>query len=287
MRCETTNDAEVFWQRAHAWLEREPALHSVILGNVLSRRNGRSAGDSVPTFAVVQDELNDLIVGAAMYTPPFQIQVTAMPPPAIEALADALLKACPDAPGVAGVVEPATEFARVWSERTGRGVEETMRQRLHDLVEVVPARPVTGEPRLAGRNDRDLLVAWTEAFEQEAEHRLGVPSGTAAANVDARLAEDRAFVWEDGSRVVSYTGISHTIAGVTRVGPVYTPPELRGRGYASALVAAVTQGALDAGARRCALYTDLANPTSNKIYAAVGYRPVADMVVYTFTARSA
>ncbi|GAB3416888.1 GNAT family N-acetyltransferase [Flindersiella endophytica] len=277
----------MFWQQAHAWLEREPALHSVILGNVLSRRDARPPAGARATFAAVLEEAGGQVVGAAMHTPPFQVMMTAMPLPGIEALADALLKVCPDAPGVTGIFEYATEFARIWSERTGCGVEVTMRQRLHDVAEVIPARPVTGEPRLAGQHDRDLLVAWTEAFELEAESGLGVPSGTAGANVDARLLEDRAFVWEDGGRPVSYTGISHTIAGVTRVGPVYTPPELRGRGYASALVAAVTQGALDAGARRCALYTDLANPTSNKIYAAVGYRPVADLVIYKFTERSA
>jgi predicted GNAT family acetyltransferase len=93
-------------------------------------------------------------------------------------------------------------------------------------------------------------------------------------------------VWEHGD-VVSYTGITHTQGGVVRVGPVYTPPALRRRGYASALVAAVSQGALDAGAKQCSLYTDQANPTSNKIYAAVGYRPIADVTLYKFTARSA
>ena len=62
-----------------------------------------------------------------------------------------------------------------------------------------------------------------------------------------------------------------------RIGAVYTPPVLRGRGYASACVAAASQSQLDAGRTRCFLLTDLANPTANHIYQAIGYRPVRDI----------
>lgn len=285
MRCETTNDAEVFWQQAHAWLETEPVLYSVILGQAGARRSGAVTDAAPPTFAVVRDGSGS-VCGVAMRTPPFHAYISQMPPEAVEVLVDTLLEVCPDNDGVTGTKEQAAEFARLWSQRTGREPEVRMRQRIHALDTVVPARPVPGEVRLANVGDRDLLVAWTEAFEIEAEHGLGVPSGTAARNVDQRLAEDRAYVWDDGG-VVSYTGITHAIAGVVRIGPVYTPPALRGRGYASVLVAAVSQGALDAGARQCSLYTDLANPTSNKIYAAVGYRPVTDVMLYKFTERKA
>ena len=68
----------------------------------------------------------------------------------------------------------------------------------------------------------------------------------------------------------------------TRVGPVYTPPEHRGHGYASALVAAASQAQLDEGIQFCFLFTDLANPTANHIYQAIGYEPVSDIDVYVF-----
>ena len=67
-----------------------------------------------------------------------------------------------------------------------------------------------------------------------------------------------------------------------RIGAVYTPPELRRRGYASALVAAVSQAELDRGRRWCFLFTDLANPTSNRIYQAIGYRPIRDIQMFRF-----
>ncbi|WP_239001099.1 GNAT family N-acetyltransferase [Jiangella asiatica] len=131
-------------------------------------------------------------------------------------------------------------------------------------------------------NDLDLLVAWIEAFTAE----TGVPAQprpSVVAIVEQRLTQGRVHLWDDAGPV-SYVGTSPVIAGVVRIGPVYTPPDHRGRGYASALVSRVSQAALDAGASRCMLYTDLANPTSNRIYAAIGYRPVADVTAYAFTA---
>jgi predicted GNAT family acetyltransferase len=95
------------------------------------------------------------------------------------------------------------------------------------------------------------------------------------------------FLWEDGGRAVSMVGVSGETPNGIRVAPVYTPPELRGRGYASACVAAVTQAQFDRGRRFCFLFTDLANPTSNKIYQAIGYEPVCDVDEYRFEARPA
>ena len=74
------------------------------------------------------------------------------------------------------------------------------------------------------------------------------------------------------------------VHGMVRIGPVYTPPERRGRGYASAATAALSQRLLDAGAEEVLLYTDLANPVSNSIYQRIGYRPVEDRVVLAFSA---
>jgi predicted GNAT family acetyltransferase len=70
--------------------------------------------------------------------------------------------------------------------------------------------------------------------------------------------------------------------GNGRVGPVYTPPQLRGRGYATALVREVTAARLATGVRTMVLYTDVANPTSNAIYARIGYRPLAEAVELDF-----
>jgi predicted GNAT family acetyltransferase len=102
--------------------------------------------------------------------------------------------------------------------------------------------------------------------------------------VEHRLAPgDGGFeLWEDGGEVVSLSGWGGPTPNGIRIGPVYTPPEHRGRGYATALVAGLSQALLDGGRRFCFLYTDLANPTSNAIYERIGYVKVAESAMVSF-----
>src|ERR687893_593156 len=71
-------------------------------------------------------------------------------------------------------------------------------------------------------------------------------------------------------------------AGMSRLSSVWTPPEHRGRGFGSAVTAAASRWALDAGATHVVLFTDLTNPVSNSIYPKIGYRPVYDAVDLAF-----
>jgi predicted GNAT family acetyltransferase len=97
------------------------------------------------------------------------------------------------------------------------------------------------------------------------------------AELAQRIEGGRIFVWVDpDDEPVNLTAATHPTFGVSRIGPVFTPPTQRGRGYASAAVHAVSRLLQNAGERVC-LFTDLTNPTSNKIYEALGYRPLADM----------
>jgi predicted GNAT family acetyltransferase len=119
------------------------------------------------------------------------------------------------------------------------------------------------------------------AFRAEVGH-AGEGSAADERWLVARIERERLWVWEDEGRVVSLVGHQLPAFGAVRVGPVYTPPEYRGHGYASALTADVSRRLREAGDDVC-LFTDLAKPTSNKIYATIGYRPVTDLISYTFT----
>jgi predicted GNAT family acetyltransferase len=153
--------------------------------------------------------------------------------------------------------------------------------RLFRLETVRPPAPVPGRLREALPQDRDLLVEWSAAFMAEA---LPDEPGDPAAPIDLRLGRPGlVWIWEDGGIPVSTAHRTEPALGVVRVANVYTPPELRGRGYASACVAGLSQDALDHGVIHCALYTDLSNPTSNKIYQAIGYEPVGDTQVWHFS----
>ncbi|MEE1784108.1 GNAT family N-acetyltransferase [Streptomyces sp. SP17BM10] len=138
-----------------------------------------------------------------------------------------------------------------------------------------------GRSRPATAADRELAIRWYGEFAAEA----GVLATNVPAAVDDRIAGGRPHLWEDGGEPVALAGDSPVIAGMSRIGPVYTPADRRGRGYASAVTAAATAHALAAGAAEVLLYTDLANPVSNSIYQRIGFRPVEDCMAVGFTER--
>jgi predicted GNAT family acetyltransferase len=144
---------------------------------------------------------------------------------------------------------------------------------MHVLEEVHdPPRPAPGTLRLPRPDERDLLVGWMQAFVTEAGL---IGAAQSEALVDARMRGQALLVWEH-EQPVSMLIVNPAVAGVVRLGHVYTPPAFRRRGYAGSAVAAASRRALAGGATRCMLFTDLANPTSNKIYAEVGYRRCGD-----------
>jgi hypothetical protein len=151
---------------------------------------------------------------------------------------------------------------------------------MHSLQRVSdpPHRP-EGQLRPGARDERDRLVSWWRAFADEAGGNGGLG---AAANVDARLVQKTIYVWDDNGPV-SLVAVQPAVAGAVRIGPVYTPPEHRRHGYAGIAVAELSRRALAAGAHTCMLFTDLDNPTSNKIYFQLGYRRFAGWEEYRFS----
>lgn len=200
-------------------------------------------------------------------------------PVAARAMAHALADQGRAVPGVNGVAAACASFADAWRERTGRLPVERVRLRHHMLTSVAPVPSPPGAPRLAADDDFDWLVAATDAFGEEAKVPPA-PQGT-DHYVRERLGEGRFRLWENGA-IVAFLGVHGLGEPHARIGPVYTPREHRGRGYATALVAEASRELLARGAKRVFLTTDLANPVSNAIYARVGFAPVDDMVGYDF-----
>ncbi|MBM2822017.1 MAG: hypothetical protein HW413_763, partial [Thermoleophilia bacterium] len=173
-------------------------------------------------------------------------------------------------------------FSESWAARNGPGRQRRVAQRIYRLTELRPVEHARGHARTATDADRELLVGWVNAFVAEALPQ-GAPGGDAERTVDARLRTGAGgfTIWDDDGPV-SLAGWGGRTPNGVRIGPVYTPPEHRRHGYGSAVTAAVTAAQLAAGRRFCFLYTDLANPTSNKIYADIGYEPVCDAIDYSF-----
>ena len=175
----------------------------------------------------------------------------------------------------------AGSFAQHWCAEAGRTPSLSIRERIFRLSAVrPPPSPPPGRLRLAGPEDRALVIGWYAAFVAEA-----LPPGeppTPDEVVDRRIAQGGVFLWEDGDPV-SLTVVGSRTPHGARVGPVYTPPDRRGRGYASACVAGASQAQLDAGLEFVFLYTDLANPTANHIYQDIGYEPIRDVDAWRFS----
>lgn len=274
MRAVVTRDAEAFAARAGAFLVERPVEHNV-LATVLDHVRTGGALEAEPSFAWVEA---DRVLAAALRTPPRAVLASTMSRDAAETLMAALLEADLEVPGVDGPQPAASYLADAWARRTGGAIRSGTSMAAHWLDRVLdPPRRPPGRPRLAETRDRGRLIEWANEFGAE----TGADSGPSDAVVDARLRQGQLFVWDAGG-IVAAVGTSPPVAGVVRISFVYTPPAERGRGYASALVADVSRRALAAGAGRCMLYTDLANPTSNRIYQAVGYRRGFDAQRYFF-----
>jgi predicted GNAT family acetyltransferase len=265
-----TRDAEEFAEHAGGLLSA--GLECNVLATVLMTVLEGAHRDPPPIFALGVAQ-PDEVSFAAMRTPPWPLLTSPLEPGHADALVDLWLRHDPDLPGVSGVPQTARAIAAAWERRTGGTARRTFSEAMHVLDEVQdPPWPAPGTLRLPRRGERDLLVRWTEEFIGE----TGLVGGAQAEQmVDARLRRQGLLVWDDGGPV-SLVGVNPAVAGVVRIGPVYTPRPCRRRGYAGSAVAAVSRRALAGGADRCMLYTDLANPTSNKIYAEVGYRRCGD-----------
>lgn len=277
-----TRDLDDFLSRAGGFLRSRPALHTVplTLTDELRERGPHRYGAGAPLFGLLADG-DGGVRAALVHTPPRQLHLTPLTADEADALAARLLGADHPVPAVSARRETAEAFADAWQRRSGASGELGMRQRLYGLRELVVPEPVPeGRARVAGPADRGLLMRWVGEFSEA----VGEPGFIAPGEwADARIARGGATLWEtpDGAPV-SLAGVTRRVAGQIRVGPVYTPAHLRGRGYAGAATAEASRAALAAGAEQVLLFTDLANPTSNALYQRIGYREIADFATYDF-----
>jgi predicted GNAT family acetyltransferase len=208
--------------------------------------------------------------------------VLSMPDAAAIALARAVHARGEEVGGVNGSLPAVDVCARELARLQGGTIEVAQHTRLFELGELAVPVGVPGRLRAAVRDDLDLAVAWVDRFMADADEQAGREPdahGREALPPEDLLARiDRGCYWfwydEAGERV-SMVGANPPAYGVARIGPVYTPPAQRRRGYAGAATAEVSRILRDTGARVC-LYTDQSNPTSNGIYQAIGYRAVED-----------
>ncbi len=223
-----------------------------------------------PVFATVEDGETGRLVGCVLRTPPHKVLLTSMPTAAARPVAHFLAGRYRSIPAVLGPVDEARAVAEAWTDLRAGAVRPGMEQGIYRLDRVDRPAGVPGFMRLSTVAEIDLAVRWGEGFSRD----TGIPFPPDASSVARWLDDGGLHVWEDEGRATSIAVARGRTRRGVRIGYVYTPPELRGRGYATALVADLSQKMLDEGCGFCVLYTDLSNPTSNAIYRRIGYRLV-------------
>ena len=280
MKLTRHQEADAFLEHAGAFLAEREAENNLILG-LSSRLRSTPLMYGEPAYlGVVEDDGE--VVGAALRTPPHNLVLSEIDrPEAIESLVRDVSQAFRTLPGVVGPKGRVEEFVAAWARETGANGLREREQRAFRADSVDPPPDVSGHMRPYERGDHELAVRWLDEFVAEA---LSGPEPESSAEfVERREADPDGglVVWEDGDPVC-LAGFGGLTPNGIRIGPVYTPPDQRRRGYGSALTAALTQQLLDSGRRFCFLFTDLANPTSNSIYQRIGYRAVSDVDLWIF-----
>jgi predicted GNAT family acetyltransferase len=279
MHLERFQTIEGFLGAAQEFLVEREAEHNLLLGISNTLLTAPGVYKEPPYLAVVTDA--GAVVGASLQTRPWDVALSEMDDArAVDVFVEDRLGET--LPGVFGPSALAARFADRWATHTGSPVHLAMRERAFELSAVTPPRRAPGRMRPARLSDRELLFQWLGEFTEEAlgghlPADLGELADRWAAGGNRTMQ-----LWIDNGIPVSMTGVGARTPHGVRIGPVYTPLDLRGRGYASNLVAGACRQELAAGRRFCFLFTDLSNPTSNHIYKAIGFEPVTDVDRWSF-----
>lgn len=275
-------DVEAFYARVELYLLPHEAEHNLTFGLLGTMRHDRTRFPE-PILVLVEDGGAVQLVGIQTNRERTLVLSLAQSLEAVRRLAEDLHAAGLSFPGVTGPNEVSLAFAEAWTGLSGQTYHVTTPLRTFKLEKVNPVTGVRGHLRKATDADRALLIEWEMAFATEAFSERKPNREETERSVDFRLYSGIGgiYLWDDGG-AVCYTGYGGPTPHGIRIGPVYTPPEHRKRGYASACVAGASQLLLDGGRDFCFLFTDLRNPTSNHIYQEVGYRAVCDFTDYGF-----
>jgi uncharacterized protein len=285
MRLNSYTDADSFLRDAQPELEKCEAKHNLLFGLALRLHSAPQAKENGPFFATIRDE-GGLLVSALM-TPHHPLVLSSVRSDVDEAVDLIVEYLTSSGYEISGVIAPnalSERFAQQWSRASGRPARVGMRQRLYRLTEVCDVPTPAGELRSAWDTDLEVVSRWIAAFYLEA-----VPEDMpekARATAQQRIDLGEIYLWEYTEPRSIAARTRPTLHGVA-INSVYTPPEWRGQGFATACVARLSSQFLKGGYSFCVLYTDLANPTSNSIYTRIGYQPILDFMMHRFERKPA
>ncbi|CAM4379489.1 GNAT family N-acetyltransferase [Paenibacillus typhae] len=287
MQFKLYTDVHAFYKDTYDVLMRHEAQNLIPLGNIIMGHEGKDKTDwRDPVnwlMATISDDQG--IQLTAIMTPPHNITLYAtdniINPEAVSCLIDGLKDR--EIPGVTTEKSLAEVFAKEYTLSKGITFKTVMNQRIYELTAVNPDIQKPGTVRLLDKKDISFFPYWAEAFYAAGTYgktEMTIPQE--AAPYLYRIESKKLYILEDNGIPVSMAGFTRVMQTAIGVAFVYTPPYERRKGYATSIVAQISQLALDKGFTKCVLYTDLANPTSNSIYQKIGYTPVCDSLQLQF-----
>ncbi|MNC07554.1 Acetyltransferase (GNAT) family protein [compost metagenome] len=288
MQFKLYTDVHAFYKDTYEVLMRHEAQNMIPLGNLIMGHEGKDKTDWRDPVHWLMATVSDTqgIQLTALMTPPHNITLYAtdnlIHPEAVDCLIEGLKGH--NIPGVITEKNLAAYFAEAYTRPKGITFHTTMNQRIYELTAVNPDIRQPGNVRLLNEQDMPFFPYWAEAFNAAGSYgkaEMSIPQEDAAPYL-YRIASKKLYILEDNGKPVAMAGFTRVMQTAIGVAFVYTPPYERRKGYATSIVAQLSQLALDKGFTRCVLYTDLANPTSNSIYQKIGYTPVCDSLQLRF-----
>ena len=283
MEIQPFSDPEEFRSHVDPLLSRDEARNCLFFGITGTLVDRPETYREFHLWAI--DDSGEPVAAAAMTPPHNLLLADGAPDEALATIAGFLDNNEFELPGAQGNRPSVDRFCRLWTERKDVDAELEVEMGVHALSEVREVPTVTGAPRAATLDDLDLIVDWVTDFLEEADPRS--PSSSVDRSVRSRLGVDPElggiWLWEVDGEPVALSGYGGRTPNGIRIGPVYTPPNSRRQGYATALVARQSGWLLEQRREFCFLFTDMANPTSNSIYRKIGYEKVGDARRYGFT----
>jgi hypothetical protein len=263
---------------ARGYLLAQEAEHNLLLA--LVDRASSQAADPTAAFAVAYS--NKSVVGVAVSAPARGrlLVLSRMTDDVALALADALAAGPVAVPAVKGPAAASAAFASRWSTLKGLRNVIGVRERILCARTLVPPRPTPGQSLCAAPTHFQVLRSWCDAFFGDiAGRHVPMPDARIRELVDARAFYLRLNA--DGDPCSMAARVRESANGAT-IGLVYTPPALRGFGYATNCVAAVCSDVFASRKAYCALYADANNPTSNRLYSSLGFEEVGTTQEFLF-----
>lgn len=269
-------------EKAESYLLENEAFTNLYLGISYGLKNNPNLyGENHPYFACVENKSE--IVSVVLRSPPYDALVYSHQKQyqnAFQLLVEDLLTIQPETEGINGPALQSEAFAKLWSEATDKQYNKGIHCLLYVLETVIHPEDLNGVMRLPANKDFDIVLKWMKAFHTEATPHDPV------SNLEERILQNfnagNYFLWESEGEVVSVAAKARPLRSGITINSVYTPPEFRKKGYATQLVAKLSQQLLDEGKSFITLYTDLSNPTSNSIYQKIGYKQIGEFANYKF-----